>query len=395
MIGGDGDGGGVGGGGDLLVVGLPKDLLQLHNHLSDATIAATSSFSTTTTTTNKSDNTSSSHPHQDHLLFHCRFRLPPPLSLPHIHFPPLHEFFRSREVGEFVSGALAGAMTKAVLAPLETIRTRMVVGVGSKNIYGSFIQVLEQQGWQGLWAGNTVNMLRIIPTQAIELGTFECVKRAMISAQEKWIQTECPKLQIGNLSLDLCLSWLSPVAVAGAAAGVISTLACHPLEVLKDRLTISPEVYPSLSIAVHKIYSDGGLGALYAGLSPTLIGMLPYSTCYYFMYDTMKKSYCLAKKKESLNRAEMLLLGALSGLTASTISYPLEVARKRLMVGALQGKCPPHMAATISEVIKEEGLMGLYRGWGASCLKVMPSSGITWMFYEAWKDMLLRKGEIN
>lgn len=77
------------------------------------------------------------------------------------------------------------------------------------------------------------------------------------------------------------------------------------------------------------------------------------------------------------------------GLTASTISFPLEVARKRLMVGALQGKCPPHMAAALSEVVREEGFIGLYRGWGASCLKVMPSSGITWMFYEAWKDVLL------
>lgn len=59
------------------------------------------------------------------------------------------------------------------------------------------------------------------------------------------------------------------------------------------------------------------------------------------------------------------------------------------MVGALQGKCPPNMAAALSEVIREEGLKGLYRGWGASCLKVMPSSGITRMFYEAWKDILL------
>lgn len=59
------------------------------------------------------------------------------------------------------------------------------------------------------------------------------------------------------------------------------------------------------------------------------------------------------------------------------------------MVGAMQGKCPPHMAAALSEVIREEGFLGLYRGWGASCLKVMPSSGITWMFYEAWKDILL------
>ncbi|XP_030551217.1 probable mitochondrial adenine nucleotide transporter BTL1 isoform X2 [Rhodamnia argentea] len=262
--------------------------------------------------------------------------------------PVLKDFFRTREVGEFLSGALAGAMTKAILAPLETIRTRMIVGVGSKNIAGSFLEVMEQQGWQGLWAGNTINMLRIVPTQAIELGTFECVKRAMTSAQEQWKQNEGPKVQLGSLNLRFSLSWISPVAVAGAAAGIASTLVCHPLEVLKDRLTISRDIYPSLRVALSKIYQDGGLGAFYAGISPTLIGF-----------------------------------------TASTISFPLEVARKRLMVGALQGKCPPHMAGALAEVIREEGLIGLYRGWGASCLKVMPSSGITWMFYEAWKDILV------
>ncbi|KAF7814643.1 putative mitochondrial adenine nucleotide transporter BTL1 [Senna tora] len=314
--------------------------------------------------------------------FDLRFQLP---DLRHA----FRDFLGTREVGEFASGALAGAMTKAVLAPLETIRTRMVVGVGSKNISGSFLEVIDQQGWQGLWAGNAVNMLRIIPTQAIELGTFESVKRSMTSLQEKWKQNQSPKVQIGCINLNLSLSWISPVAVAGAAAGVVSTLVCHPLEVLKDRLTVNPQAYPNLGVAVSKIYKDGGVSAFYAGISPTLIGMLPYSTCYYFMYETMKKSYCQSKNKKSLNRPEMLLVGAVAGFTASTISFPLEVARKRLMVGALQGKCPPHMAAALSEVIREEGLMGLYRGWGASCLKVMPSSGITWMFYEAWKDILL------
>uniref|UniRef100_A0A2P2KM73 Uncharacterized protein MANES_14G008600 n=1 Tax=Rhizophora mucronata TaxID=61149 RepID=A0A2P2KM73_RHIMU len=303
--------------------------------------------------------------------------------------PLVTGFLRTREVGEFLSGALAGAMTKTVLAPLETIRTKMVVGVGSKHISGSFLEIIEQQGWQGLWAGNAINTIRIIPTQAMELATFESVKRTMTSAQEKWNQTDHPRLQIGPISLNFSLSWISPVAVAGAAAGVVSTLTCHPLEVLKDRLTVCPDIYPSLRVAMGKIYKDGGIGAFYAGISPTLIGMLPYSTCYYFMYETMKKSYCRSKNKKSLNRPEMLLLGALAGFTASTISFPLEVARKRLMVGALQGKCPPHMAAALSEVIREEGVRGLYRGWGASCLKVMPNSGITWMFYEAFKDILV------
>ncbi|XP_026404866.1 probable mitochondrial adenine nucleotide transporter BTL1 [Papaver somniferum] len=298
-------------------------------------------------------------------------------------------FVRTREVGEFLSGALAGAMTKAVLAPLETIRTRMVVGVGSKHIAGSFIEVMEQRGWQGLWAGNTVNMLRIVPTQAIELGTFECVKRAVTSAKEDWEKNGCLKVQIGRVRLTFSFSWLSPTAVGGAAAGIVSTLACHPLEVLKDRLTVNREAYPSIILGLTKIYKEGGIGALYSGLSPTLIGMLPYSTCYYFMYEKLKNNYCEKQKKKSLSRPEMLLIGAVSGFTASTISFPLEVARKRLMVGALQGKCPPNMAAAIAEVIQEQGFKGLYRGWGASCLKVMPSSGITWMFYEAWKDILL------
>ncbi|KAL6646188.1 hypothetical protein ACP70R_017796 [Stipagrostis hirtigluma subsp. patula] len=298
-------------------------------------------------------------------------------------------FLRNREVAEFVSGALAGAMAKAVLAPLETIRTRMVVGVGSKQIFGSFVEIIEQNGWQGLWAGNTINMLRIIPTQAIELGTFECVKRSMTSVQEKWKEDGCPKIQLGNLKIELPFHLLSPIAIGGAAAGIASTLVCHPLEVLKDRLTINREAYPSIAIALNKIYRTDGIGGLYAGLCPTLVGMLPYSTCYYFMYETIKTSYCRAHKKKSLSRPELLVIGAVSGLTASTISFPLEVARKRLMVGALQGKCPPHMIAALAEVFQEEGFKGLYRGWAASSLKVMPTSGITWMFYEAWKDLLL------
>ncbi|PKA58132.1 putative mitochondrial adenine nucleotide transporter BTL1 [Apostasia shenzhenica] len=301
----------------------------------------------------------------------------------------MRNIVKSREVGEFLSGALAGAMTKAVLAPLETIRTRMIVGVGSKRIVGSFLEIIEENGWQGLWAGNTINMLRIIPTQAIELGTFECVSRTVASAQEKWKDKGGPKVQVGHLNIELPFPWISPVAVGGAAAGVVSTLLCHPLEVIKDRLTVNREAYPTICLAFRRIYRDDGVGGLYAGFCPTLIGMLPYSTCYYFMYEKVKSSYCQVKKKKNLNRAELLMIGAISGLTASTISFPLEVARKRLMVGKMLGECPANMAAALAEIIQEEGFQGLYRGWGASCLKVMPSSGITWMFYEAWKEFLL------
>lgn len=250
----------------------------------------------------------------------------------------------------------------------------MVVGVGSKKISGSFLEVIEKQGWQGLWAGNAINMIRIVPTQAIELATFECVKRVMTSTKEKWDKEESPSVQLGPVKLSFNLSWVSPIALGGAAAGFVSTLACHPLEVLKvntvissfiimvfvektntifnalylcnnpflydhyiflliaksffffyrlsqDRLTVSPDVYPNLSIAVQKMYANGGIGSFYSGLSPTLIGMLPYSTCYYFMYDTIKNTYCTAQNKKCLSRPEMLLIGALSGALLYTCLF--------------------------------------------------------------------------
>ena len=116
----------------------------------------------------------------------------------------------------------------------------MVVGVGSRHIFGSVVEIIEKNGWQGLWAGNTINMLCIIPTQAVELGTFECVKRSMTEGQEKWKEDGCPKIQLGNLKIELPLHFLSPVAIAGAAAGIAGTLACHPLEVIKVIAKWSP-----------------------------------------------------------------------------------------------------------------------------------------------------------
>ena len=107
------------------------------------------------------------------------------------------------------------------------------MGVGSKHIARNFMEIMEDQGWRGLWAGNAINMIRIVPTQAIELATFEWVKRTVSSTKENWSQYGSPKLQIGHFNVDVSLSWVSPVAVGGAAAGIISTLVCHPLEVIK------------------------------------------------------------------------------------------------------------------------------------------------------------------
>ncbi|KAI7985861.1 hypothetical protein LOK49_LG14G00697 [Camellia lanceoleosa] len=57
-------------------------------------------------------------------------------------------FLRSREVGEFLSGALAGAMTKAVLAPLETISC-MLAAVLNLGVFTAAAVLLGVMGGLG------------------------------------------------------------------------------------------------------------------------------------------------------------------------------------------------------------------------------------------------------
>ena len=60
-----------------------------------------------------------------------------------------------------------------VVAPLETIRTHLMVGsTGSKTVTGVFKWILETEGWPGLFRGNAINVLRIAPSKALEVGAL-------------------------------------------------------------------------------------------------------------------------------------------------------------------------------------------------------------------------------
>jgi hypothetical protein len=41
------------------------------------------------------------------------------------------------------------------------------------HIFRGLVVIIQWKGGQEIWAGNTINMLQIIPTQAVELGTFD------------------------------------------------------------------------------------------------------------------------------------------------------------------------------------------------------------------------------
>ncbi|CAL9211226.1 unnamed protein product [Musa hybrid cultivar] len=164
-------------------------------------------------------------------------------------------------------------------------------------------------------------VIRVAPSKAIELFAYDTAKKALTPKDG-----EQPKLP------------LPPSFVAGAVAGVSSTLCTYPLELLTTRLTIQRDVYDNLLHALLKIIQEEGPSELYRGLTPSLIGVVPYAATNYFAYVTLKKLYKKTFNTDDIGNVATLLIGSAAGAISSSATFPLEVARKHMQVGAVGGR---------------------------------------------------------
>ncbi|KAF3447133.1 hypothetical protein FNV43_RR12313 [Rhamnella rubrinervis] len=272
-----------------------------------------------------------------------------------------------------ISGAIAGAVSRTAVAPLETIRTHLMVGSSGHSATEVFNNIMKTDGWKGLFRGNFVNVIRVAPSKAIELFAYDTVNKNLSSKPGEQAKLPIPASLI-----------------AGACAGVSSTLCTYPLELLKTRLTIQGDVYNGLFDAFIKIVREEGPGELYRGLAPSLIGVIPYAATNYFAYDTLRKTYRKVFKQEKIGNIETLLIGSAAGAISSSATFPLEVARKHMQVGALSGRqVYRDVIHALASILEREGIQGLYRGLGPSCMKLVPAAGISFMCYEACKRILV------
>ncbi|KAG4144010.1 hypothetical protein ERO13_D05G009700v2 [Gossypium hirsutum] len=276
-----------------------------------------------------------------------------------------------------ISGGIAGAISRTCVAPLETIRTHLMVGSSGNSTTEVFHNILQNDGWKGLFRGNLINVIRVAPSKAIELFAFDTVNKTL-------------SLKPGEVSKIP----IPPSLVAGACAGVSSTLVTYPLELVKTRLTIEKNMYDGILDAFLKILQREGPAELYRGLAPSLIGVIPYAATNYFAYDTLRKVYRKIFKEEKIGNIETLLIGSLAGAISSSATFPLEVARKHMQVGALHGRqVYKNVIHALSSILEQEGIQGLYKGLGPSCMKLVPAAGISFMCYEACKRILVDKEE--
>ncbi|KAE9598454.1 putative mitochondrial carrier domain-containing protein [Lupinus albus] len=84
-----------------------------------------------------------------------------------------------------------------------------------------------------------------------------------------------------------------------------------------------------------------------------------------------------------------LVIGSAAGALSSSATFPLDDARKHMQAGTLNGRHYNNMLHALMSILEKEGLPGLYRGLGPSCLKLVPVAGNPFMCYEACKRILV------
>lgn len=171
--------------------------------------------------------------------------------------------------------------------------------------------------------------------------------------------------------------------IAGAVSGLISRCITAPLDVIRINVQISG------AEPIKTVFSDillrDGIKGLYAGNLTNCLKVIPFNGCVTWSYAIYLKLFGV--KDGQSNLPVRLLCGGLSGLTATLVTYPMDLIRSRL---ALQGRNRMYydgMINAIKTIKMEEGFKGLYKGLLPSLLSV----GMFVSIQQSFQDLLRYK----
>ncbi|CAL9235951.1 unnamed protein product [Arabidopsis halleri] len=186
--------------------------------------------------------------------------------------------------------------------------------------------------------------------------------------------------------------------LAGGIAGAFSKTCTAPLA----RLTILFQLQgmqsegavlsrPSLWREASRIINEEGYRAFWKGNLVTVVHRIPYTAVNFFAYEKYNLFFNSNPVVQSFigntsgNPIVHFVSGGLAGITAATATYPLDLVRTRLAAqrNAMYYQGIEH---TFRTICREEGLLGLYKGLGATLLGVGPSLAINFAAYESMKS---------
>jgi len=337
-------------------------------------------------------------------------------------FGELHQL--PKEIRNIIAGGFAGMIAKSVVAPFDRIKILYQISSVKFEILklpAIAKRIIHEEGPSALWKGNTATLIRVFPYSGIQFMVFDRCKTYILRQQESRYLEEVAK-QASPAKPDWGLSPLESL-FAGMTAGAVSVIATYPLDLTRAQLAVlklkkgKSSSNVGFAAALLRNYRDRGVIGLFRGITPTLMGILPYSGLA-FSFNEQAKRKIQNMTGRDLTTVERMKCGALSGLIAQTITYPLEVTRRRMQtigIVATSGEdaavdvvgkahcqkggaktpsrvitpdVPPSMGRIIKELYQEQGTRGFFKGVTLNWFKGPIAFSISFTCFDAIQKSL-------
>ncbi|KAJ3910254.1 mitochondrial carrier domain-containing protein [Lentinula edodes] len=267
-----------------------------------------------------------------------------------------------------MAGAGGGVLAMTATYPLVFLSTRAAVKTQSENksVYQAVMEVLEREGVLGLYSGLSSSLLGIAVTNGVYYYFYERSKGIFLTGGKKGLTT-----------IESILTGL----IAGSATTIIS----NPLWVVQTSQavhTMDPNTQTKnlgFLETVQHILAKFGMKGFFRGIGPALV-LVVNPVIQYSVFEQLKNILASRRKlrrRGGLTDWDFFVLGAISKLVATSITYPYIVIKARLQAGATKYKSSLNALATI---LRDEGIEGLYKGMRSKLLQSVLTAAILFAF---------------
>jgi len=234
------------------------------------------------------------------------------------------------------------------------------------GIVECFARTTREEGVLALWRGNTANVIRYFPTQALNFAFKDYFKSLFGFKKER----------------DGYWKWFGGNLASGGAAGASSLLFVYSLDFARTRLANDAKSakkggerqFNGLIDVYKKTLASDGVRGLYRGFGPSVTGIIVYRGLYFGLYDSIKP-VLLTGTLEG-NFLASFALGWVVTTGAGLASYPLDTVRRRMMMTSGEAVKYSSSAQAFRQIVAQEGVKSLFKGAGANILRGIAGAGV-------------------
>ncbi|CCO37573.1 Mitochondrial substrate carrier family protein S AltName: Full=Carnitine/acylcarnitine translocase [Rhizoctonia solani AG-1 IB] len=189
---------------------------------------------------------------------------------------------------------------------------------------------------------------------------------------------------------------LPEIAAAGAMAGAANSVLASPVEMFKVRMQgqYGGKADKKLSTVFWDMWKDYGFRkGVMRGFWATVAPDPTFR--FYTGYEFAKRQF-RSRYGNQVPVWALLASGSCGGICYWLSCYPLDVVKSRVQLASTPPKGLDYIAQELRAIIREGGVIGLFRGLSPSLLRSIPAAASTFAAYELTKDFLTKElGKTN